>query len=174
VGNPIDDAVLAFWHDYKPQILISITITAVLITLLECAKPTTYILDPVAQDALDQMHGELSAVKSQVDDWSRIRNEDNAVRVEIENEIQDDLIQIHRHIDRKPQSVLVAMEEADVHVDGPIDNQYIVTMEYRGYQYQTIVTGKPDSPKNLDILLKWQEKKMEERDDAIQHSKKSP
>jgi hypothetical protein len=134
------------------------------------AKPETYMLHPVEQDALDQMHGELDNLKSRVDDFTRIRDEDNAVRVEIENEIQDDLIQIHRQIDRKPQSVLVAMEEADVHVDGPMDdNQYVVTMLYRGYEYQKVVKGKPDSDKNLKILLDWQEKKMEERDAALQH-----
>jgi hypothetical protein len=66
-----------------------------------------------------------------------------------------------------------AAEENDVHVEGPIDNQWIVTLTYRGYTYQKIVTGKPDSPKNMKLLEQWEDEKMEERDAAVPNRKTS-
>jgi hypothetical protein len=62
-----------------------------------------------------------------------------------------------------------AEEESDIRVEGPIKGVYAVTMIYRGYEFKTTVKGKPDSDKNMDYLLNWQEKLMEATDAALQH-----
>jgi hypothetical protein len=65
-------------------------------------------------------------------------------------------------------------EESDIHVTGPIDGQYVITLTYRGFTYETIVKGMPDSDKNITYLIRWEAQKMEERDAALQYHHSAP
>jgi len=166
-SDKIDAAVAKFYQDYRPQILIVVAVTAGLLALSYCAKPAQMPTEPTNGD-IEGIRAEIEVLKAELDDYRRIRAEDQAIRTELDNEVNQDLMELHRRLDRRPQSV---EGDWDVNVDGPIDGHYIITLDYKGYTYQKMVDGNPNSPANVKILFKWEAEKMEERDEAISRHK---
>lgn len=166
-SDKIDEAVVKFYQTYRPQIVIVVVFSSILMAMAYCAKPAAPPEPPTVGD-VEGIRAEIAVLKAEIEDYRRIRAEDQAIRTEIDNEVNQDLMNLHQKLDRRPQST---EGNWDVNVDGPIDGKYIVTLDYFGYTYQKIVDGDPNSPANVKILFKWESEKMEERDATLSRHK---